>query len=130
VVTVPGAYTGGAHSWGGTSAAQGGGFHIFPLFPLLFFGGLIFLAFWVFGRNRHRWGGPGGYGGPSGGPGPGPQGPPHQQQYGQYPPQYAQGQGQNPPYGGYPQAQQGQQGQPTQATGAHGDITRPEGSDI
>src|SRR5687768_10558434 len=41
VVTVPGAYTGVAHTWGG-------GHHFNPFFPLLIFGGLIFLAYWVF----------------------------------------------------------------------------------
>jgi hypothetical protein len=120
VVAVPGAYTGVAQPWGGPG--WGGGHHHFnPFFPILFFGGLIFLAFWLFGRNRRRWaGGYGGNGGPCGGPGPGPgpQGPPHGQAYGQYPPQNPQPQ----------QPQQPQQGQPTQSIDAHGDITRPEGS--
>jgi hypothetical protein len=61
VVTVPGAYTGVSHTWG-SPGGWGGGHHFSPFFPLLFFGGLIFLAFWLFGRSRHRWGGPSGYG--------------------------------------------------------------------
>jgi hypothetical protein len=112
-----------AHTWG----SWRGGWPAFPLFPLLFVAGLIFLALKVFGRRG--WGGPGWYGRPWGGPGPGPQAPPnappYHQPYQQYPPQYAQGQ----PYGGYPQGQQPQHGQPTQATDTHGDITRPEGRD-
>ena|SRR5687767_11886977 len=124
VVTVPGTYTGVSHAWGGHGGWGGG----FSIFPLLFFGGLVFLAFWVFGRNRHRWGGPGGYGRPWGGPGPGPQGPPQAQQYAQYPPQYAPTQGQYPPSVGHAQGEQPQQGQPTQGMDAHGDITRPERS--
>jgi hypothetical protein len=118
-----------SHTWG----AWRGGWPAFPLFPLLFVAGLIFLALKVFGRRG--WGGPGWYGRPWGGPGPGPQAPPnappYQHPYQQYPPQYAQGQGQQQgqPYGGYPQGQQPQQGQPTQATDTHGDITRPEGRD-
>jgi hypothetical protein len=111
------------HAWRGWR----GGWPIFPFFPL-FLLGFIFLAFWIFKRGRFGWGGPGWYGRPWGGPGPGPQSPPGGQPYGQYPPQYSQGQ----PYGGYPhgqQPQQSQQGQqPTQAPDAHGDITRPEGS--
>ena len=123
------------HFWGGWRG--GHGFPFFPLIPLLFLGGLIFIAFKVIGRRRYGWGGPGWYGrpwgGPGAGPGPqgpqGPQGPPPGQPYQQYPPQWGPGPGQNQPYWGYPQqGQQPQQGQPTQATDAHGDITRPEGS--
>lgn len=108
---------------------------MFPFFPLLFLGGLIFLAFRVLGPRRHGWGGPGWYGGPPYSPGPGPQAPPQGQPYQQYPPpypaQYAQGQGQNQPNASHPQGeqpQQGQQGQPTRAIDTDGDITRPEGS--
>jgi hypothetical protein len=126
-VAVPEAQTHAPHAWGGSRA----GFPIFCLFPLLLLGGLAFLAFRKMGSRRHGWGGPGWYNHPWGGPGPGPQGPPNQHYQGQYqyPPQYAQGQGQ--PYEGYPQGgqpQQGQQAQPNQSTDAQGDITRPQGT--
>lgn len=145
VPQAPGVQSGGAHMWGGPGGWRGGGhmFPFFPLIPLLFVGGFIFLVARMFGRRRHGWGGPGWYGGPWSGPGPGPQGPPYgppqgqayQQYPPQYPPQYGQGQGQPPQQGQqyqqgqpYPQAQQYPQGQPSQDTDAHGDITRPEGS--
>ncbi|HST05347.1 MAG TPA: hypothetical protein VLQ48_11500 [Chloroflexia bacterium] len=128
VITAPTAPQQPGHAWG-----WGGGhmFPFFPIIPLLFLAGFIFLIFRVLGHRRYGWGGPGGYGRPWGGPGPGPQGPSQGQPYQQYPPQYGQGQAPQQPYGNYPQqpaqGQQAQQGQPPHADDTHGDITHPEG---
>ena len=129
VITVPSAQPGANQGWGGWGWRAGrGGAPVFLFFPLLLVAGVVFLAFFVMGRRRHGWGGPGWYGRPwyGPGPGPGPQTPPYGQPYEQYP----QGQRQGQPYGGYPQGQPPQQGYPPQqgsdSADAHGDITRPQ----
>lgn len=107
VIVMPPAQPNGNHFFGGWGEHNG-----FPLVPLLFLGGIVFLVFRMSGRRRYGWGGPGpgGYGRPPwAGYGPRPQSP---------------GQGNPQEQQHYPQSQ----GEPTRPTDAHGDITRPEGS--
>jgi hypothetical protein len=125
---LPAPPTAPTHAWGW--AGNGGGGHMFFIFPLLFLAGIAFFAFKMLGRRRYGGGGPGWYGRPWG---PGPQGPPQGQPYEHYQ-QYPQGYGQGQPYGGYPQGQppqqppQGQPSPPSESSDAHGDITRPQGT--